>query len=95
MILTDFCLLSPFLCPANRNSIQLVTAHVGDSRAFLCRDGASMRLTNDHTASLKTEKARIVNSNGFIKYDSLGRGLVNGRLAMTRSLGDLDCKQLS
>lgn len=54
-----------------------------------------MRLTNDHTASLKTEKARIVNSNGFIKYDSLGRGLVNGRLAMTRSLGDLDCKQLS
>jgi protein phosphatase 1K len=28
----------------------------------------------------------------MIKYDSLGRGLVNGRLAMTRSLGDLDLK---
>lgn len=35
---------------------------------------------------------RITNSNGFIKYDSLGRGLINGRLAMTRSIGDLDLK---
>lgn len=33
-----------------------------------------------------------MNSKGFIKYDSLGRGLVNGRLAMTRSIGDLDLK---
>ncbi|KAI2796703.1 Protein phosphatase 1K, mitochondrial [Blomia tropicalis] len=75
-----------------KDSTKLVVAHVGDSRALICRDGAAKKLTHDHTATLKTEKARIVNSNGFIKYDSLGRGLVNGRLAMTRSLGDLDLK---
>lgn len=28
----------------------------------------------------------------MIKTDSIGRHLVNGRLAMTRSLGDLDLK---
>lgn len=28
----------------------------------------------------------------MIKNDSIGRHLVNGRLAMTRSLGDLDLK---
>lgn len=31
-------------------------------------------------------------SKGYITVDSLGRGLVNGRLAMTRSLGDMDLK---
>lgn len=38
------------------------------------------------------EQERIINSKGYIKYDSLGRGLINGRLAMTRSIGDLDLK---
>ncbi|KAI7688199.1 Protein phosphatase 1K [Sarcoptes scabiei] len=75
-----------------KNSTQLVVGYVGDSRAFICRDGSCFRLTNDHNANVKTEKDRISNSNGFIKYDSLGRGLINGRLAMTRSIGDLDLK---
>ncbi|XP_027196240.2 protein phosphatase Mn(2+)-dependent 1K-like [Dermatophagoides pteronyssinus] len=74
------------------NSTKLVVAYVGDSRMFLCRDGQCIKLTNDHTANVKAEKDRIINSNGFIKYDSLGRGLINGRLAMTRSIGDLDLK---
>lgn len=52
-----------------------------------------MRLTNDHNASVKSEKERIIKSNGVIKNDnSLGVGLINGRLAMTRSIGDLDLK---
>lgn len=37
-------------------------------------------------------KERILKSGGMIKIDSIGRHLVNGRLAMTRSLGDLDLK---
>ncbi len=39
-----------------RNSIELVVAHVGDSRALLCRNGEMSRLTTDHNANLKTEK---------------------------------------
>lgn len=75
-----------------RNSVELVVGHVGDSRALLCRNGEIRKLTNDHTAELKSEKERIIKSGGMVKVDSLGRYLVNGRLAMTRSLGDLDLK---
>lgn len=39
-----------------KNSTQLVIGYVGDSRAFLYRDGESIRLTNDHTAHVKAEK---------------------------------------
>lgn len=75
-----------------QNSIELVVGHVGDSRALLCRNGETKKLTTDHTADLKSEKERILKSGGMIKADTLGRYLVNGRLAMTRSLGDLDLK---
>ncbi|KFM78338.1 Protein phosphatase 1K, mitochondrial, partial [Stegodyphus mimosarum] len=75
-----------------RNSVELVVGHVGDSRALLCRNGDTKRLTTDHTADLKSEKERILKSGGMINTDNLGRHLVNGRLAMTRSLGDLDLK---
>lgn len=75
-----------------KNGIQLVIGHVGDSRALLCRNGETRKMTTDHTAELKSEKERILKSGGTIKTDNLGRHLVNGRLAMTRSLGDLDLK---
>lgn len=78
------CLLS--------SSTELYVAHVGDSRALLCRSGESRRLTTDHTAGLKLEEERIKMSGGKLISDSHGRHLVNGRLAMTRSLGDLDLK---
>lgn len=39
-----------------KNSTQLVVGYVGDSRAFICRDGSCFRLTNDHNANVKTEK---------------------------------------
>lgn len=35
---------------------------------------------------------RIKKSGGFISWNSLGQPHVNGRLAMTRSIGDLDLK---
>ncbi|CAL1289921.1 unnamed protein product [Larinioides sclopetarius] len=75
-----------------RNSVELVIGHVGDSRALLCRNGETKRLTTDHTADLKSEKERILKSKGTINTDNIGRHLVNGRLAMTRSIGDLDLK---
>ncbi|KFQ27187.1 hypothetical protein N331_06835, partial [Merops nubicus] len=75
-----------------RDGIELVVASVGDSRAILCRKGKAMKLTIDHTPERKEEKERIRKCGGFIAWNSLGQPHVNGRLAMTRSIGDLDLK---
>ncbi|XP_020652146.1 protein phosphatase Mn(2+)-dependent 1K [Pogona vitticeps] len=76
-----------------RDGIELVVASVGDSRALLCRKGKAMKLTVDHTPERKDEKERIKKCGGFIAWNSLGQPHVNGRLAMTRSIGDLDLKK--
>ncbi|XP_072553907.1 protein phosphatase Mn(2+)-dependent 1K-like isoform X3 [Paramormyrops kingsleyae] len=75
-----------------RDSVELVVASVGDSRALLCRRGKAQRLTVDHTPERKDEKERIKKSGGFVTWNSLGQANVNGRLAMTRSIGDFDLK---
>ncbi|XP_003221346.1 protein phosphatase Mn(2+)-dependent 1K [Anolis carolinensis] len=75
-----------------RDGIELVVASVGDSRALLCRKGKAMKLTIDHTPERKDEKERIKKCGGFVAWNSLGQPHVNGRLAMTRSIGDLDLK---
>ncbi|KAG7333758.1 hypothetical protein KOW79_002165 [Hemibagrus wyckioides] len=75
-----------------RDGIELVVASVGDSRAMLCRKGKALKLTLDHTPERKDEKERIRKSGGFVTWNSLGQPHVNGRLAMTRSIGDFDLK---
>ncbi|NXR38615.1 PPM1K phosphatase, partial [Zosterops hypoxanthus] len=75
-----------------RDGIELVVASVGDSRALLCRKGKAMKLTIDHTPERKEEKERIKKCGGFVSWNSVGQPHVNGRLAMTRSIGDLDLK---
>ncbi|KAM8938920.1 protein phosphatase Mn(2+)-dependent 1K [Pelodytes ibericus] len=77
-----------------RDGIELVVASVGDSRALLCRKGKPLKLTIDHTPDRKEEKQRVRDSGGFIAWNSLGQPHVNGRLAMTRSIGDLDLKSM-
>ncbi|XP_033480180.1 protein phosphatase Mn(2+)-dependent 1K [Epinephelus lanceolatus] len=76
-----------------RDGIELVVGSVGDSRAMLCRKGKALKLTDDHTPERKDEKERIKRSGGFITWNSLGQSNVNGRLAMTRSIGDFDLKK--
>ncbi|MBN3288280.1 PPM1K phosphatase, partial [Polyodon spathula] len=75
-----------------RDGIELVVASVGDSRAMLSRKGKASKLTVDHTPERKDEKERIKKSGGFVAWNSLGQPNVNGRLAMTRSIGDFDLK---
>ncbi|XP_028832360.1 protein phosphatase Mn(2+)-dependent 1K [Denticeps clupeoides] len=75
-----------------RDGIELVVASVGDSRAMLCRKGKAHKLTVDHTPERKDEKERIRKSGGYVTWNSLGQPHVNGRLAMTRSIGDFDLK---
>ncbi|XP_059144557.1 protein phosphatase 1K, mitochondrial-like [Physella acuta] len=75
-----------------RNSSELVVAHVGDSLAVLCRDGKPIRLSIDHDPEDVDESSRILKKGGRIIHNSQGVAHVNGRLAMTRSLGDVELK---
>ncbi|KAM3865236.1 protein phosphatase Mn(2+)-dependent 1K [Diretmus argenteus] len=77
-----------------RDGIELVVGSVGDSRAMLCRKGKALKLTVDHTPERKDERERIKKSGGFVTWNSLGQPHVNGRLAMTRSIGDFDLKNM-
>uniref|UniRef100_H3AB05 protein-serine/threonine phosphatase n=1 Tax=Latimeria chalumnae TaxID=7897 RepID=H3AB05_LATCH len=74
------------------NETELIVANVGDSPAVLCREGKAERLTEDHTPRRKDEKHRIQQCGGFIQWNSAGEPYVNGRLAMTRSIGDVQVK---
>eukprot|EP01041_Mallomonas_annulata_P000203 gene203-366_t len=66
----------------------LMVAHVGDSRAVLCCDanGLAVQLTLDHTPYDVKEASRVQQRGGFVEHYGVLR--VNGKLAVTRSLGD-------
>ncbi|XP_030059000.1 protein phosphatase 1K, mitochondrial isoform X2 [Microcaecilia unicolor] len=75
-----------------QNETELVVASVGDSRAILCTEGRAEPLTDDHTPRRWDEKERIEQSGGFIDWNSAHEPYVNGKLAMTRSIGDVQMK---
>lgn len=75
-----------------RGAVELVVGSVGDSRALLCRKGRARKLTKDHTPDRKDERLRIQKHGGFVTWNSVGQANVNGRLAMTRSIGDFHLK---
>ena len=52
-----------------------------------------MRLTVDHNPEVPSEEQRVREAGGLITWTSVGRPRVNGRLNMTRSLGDSDLKK--
>jgi len=78
----------------------LYSAHAGDSRAVLCRDGHAHRLTEDHKPHLPQERQRIEDAGGRVDFQRCWRVVVEPRdgrpgsgLAVSRSLGDLDFKE--
>ena len=75
-----------------QNGTDLAVASVGDSGAFICRDGEASCLTTAHDPTREDEQARIKSMNGWIDCDAVNAPRVNGRLAMTRALGDFDMK---
>ncbi|KAK7501384.1 hypothetical protein BaRGS_00007509 [Batillaria attramentaria] len=74
------------------DSSELVVAHVGDSRAVLCRKGGAVRLSIDHDPDDPDETERVTKHGGRIIQNSQGNSQVNGRLGMTRSIGDTELK---
>jgi serine/threonine protein phosphatase PrpC len=66
----------------------LYLANVGDSLAVLYKDKQAIRLNQEHKTSLQSEYARINNSGARIINNR-----VEGRLNLTRALGDLSFKE--
>lgn len=72
--------------------MELVCAHVGDSRAILCRDGEAIRLCEDHRPYRRDELERIEAAGGII-LTSGGMYRVNGILGVSRAIGDRELKE--
>jgi serine/threonine protein phosphatase PrpC len=71
----------------------LFLAHVGDSRAVLCRGKEAVELTEDHKPDLPAEKKRIESKGGRVEWDGYFNHRVytaegKGGLNMSRALGD-------
>lgn len=73
----------------------LLMAHVGDSRAVLCRGKKAIELTNDHKPDRPDETDRILSVGGTVEKTEMGGSIprVNGHLAVSRSFGDLRMKE--
>ena len=48
-------------------------AHVGDTRAVVCRGDSAIRLTKDHKPNLPTERKRIVAAGGAVIFSGCWR----------------------
>jgi len=66
----------------------LYVANAGDSRAVLSRRGEAVALSRDHKPMDEDERDRIQKAGGFVQ-----EGRVNGSLALSRAIGDLEYKQ--
>ena len=68
----------------------LYCANAGDSRCVLCRGGEAVDMSMDHKPQLDSERQRILKAGGFVSD-----GRVNGSLALSRAIGDLEFKRSS
>ena len=67
----------------------VVIANCGDSRSVLCVAGRPDLATQDHKPSNEPERERIERAGGTVR-----RRRVNGSLALSRSLGDFEFKNV-
>lgn len=74
----------------------LLVAHVGDSRAVMCRGKKALELTSDHKPDRPDETERILSVGGTVEKTEMGGSIprVNGHLAVSRSFGDLRMKEV-
>jgi len=73
-------------------NLRMFCAHIGDSRAVLCRQGKKgsdvEALTEDHKPDNPEEEERIKKGGGHVDY----KGRVNGGLNLSRAFGDFGYK---
>ena len=67
---------------------EIICANAGDSRAVLTQDLSTYDLSDDHKPDNEDETIRIVDAGGCVQ-DSR----VNGKLSLSRAIGDLSYKQ--
>lgn len=73
----------------------LAVAHVGDSRAVLCsKNNQAVAVTVDQTADRDDERVRIKNAGGNVSVRLGGWRVGEAGLAVTRSIGDADLKNI-
>merc|ERR1712137_244777 len=60
--------------------------NTGDSRSVLCRNDKAFPLSYDHKPDSESERKRIEKAGGFVTESKR----VNGVLALSRALGDVD-----
>lgn len=77
-----------FLSSPQLRGRTLTVANAGDSRCVLCRDGQAVDMSVDHKPTQEEERNRILKAGGFISD-----GRVNGCLALSRAIGDLEFKR--
>lgn len=73
---------------------RLAVANIGDSRAVLCRGEEAVALTHDQTADREDERIRIASSGGEVSVRMGGWRVGSAGLAVTRSIGDADVKDI-
>ncbi|KQJ99482.1 probable protein phosphatase 2C 21 isoform X2 [Brachypodium distachyon] len=93
-------------CVAIIRGNQIIVGNVGDSRCVLSRNGQAINLSMEHKPYHRNEKARIQAAGGQVLMDmfpkvlagqvvgtELGIYRVDGKLAMSRAIGDFQYKQ--
>ncbi|GLJ16670.1 hypothetical protein SUGI_0286170 [Cryptomeria japonica] len=70
----------------------MVVANAGDCRAVLSRDGIAEALTYDHRLEREDERQRITDLGGYVDCHN-GVWRVQGKLAVSRSIGDIEMKK--
>jgi serine/threonine protein phosphatase PrpC len=71
---------------------RLLVANAGDCRAVLCRGGAPLALSRQHTAELPDERARVLAAGGSVAVRAGSWRVGGAALQVTRALGDFDLK---
>eukprot|EP01062_Namystynia_karyoxenos_P018343 TRINITY_DN16827_c0_g3_i1.p1 TRINITY_DN16827_c0_g3~~TRINITY_DN16827_c0_g3_i1.p1 ORF type:complete len:314 (+),score=88.49 TRINITY_DN16827_c0_g3_i1:120-1061(+) len=76
------------VCCMLTRDLRLACGNAGDSRCVLCRGGRPHPLSFDHKPTAESELKRIQEAGCFVTA-----GRVNGNLALSRAIGDLEFKQ--
>ena len=71
---------------------RLLVANAGDCRAVLCRGGAALGVSRQHTAELEDERARAPAAGGTAARVAGSWRVGAVALQVSRALGDFDCK---